>query len=689
MSRRNARGTGRALRRIGAAVVCAGCVGIALAPSAMAEEIDAGAVVGVDAPVVQVDAAAAAQLTLDTQAATDFTAATLNSLQPLLDGTYSQVAATKAKLETQVDALATSLGVPPATTTALASAALVLAGPALKDTCATLAAITPLVPTSILGIPLNTGLLGGTLAALDRQLSDLVYKQTVGLTNALAPSQLALLKMAWTTSYRKSGGGTIERSIPGYLGVPTLMDVDGQLGYDLCGQLLIDATTGKITQEITRLPLAPAKLPVDVAGVLTSLGNVSLGYATPGSWAPTRFKSVLGLGTGGSLLAFDDTTTGPGPSLVQRIGIAAALAIDFSWTGVPNTAHVDFGVAGTGVSAGLNTSSKTKFGLKLGLGTAAAITADIDGLLPSATNSKATVAFPGAGLQATYDGPAGDAASSFKAGVAIGTLPLSVKASPLPAKLDSCSLLASIACSNVNSGRALSPALTALSSMHFVSSTPVSVEQVALAGASCASGANQYAAFTGKQLYSSWNLNGSLGGHFYVDTGGNPVSGCANALTQTSTYAAGFKAGGSAPTGRLGTFTLLGLLPNSITKSGAITCPAGTKFAIATTDRSMFLCPTPPVNTSLPKIIGTAKVAATLIGTAGAYASQNAATTTTIQWQRCDAAGANCADITGATAGTYKPVAADVGGRIVLRSTATNSDGTASAVSPPTAVVIA
>ena len=35
--------------------------------------------------------------------------------------------------------------------------------------------------------------------------------------------------------------------------------------------------------------------------------------------------------------------------------------------------------------------------------------------------------------------------------------------------------------------------------------------------------------------------------------------------------------------------------------------------------------------------------------------------TYTYQWQRCDAAGANCADIAGATSATYRTVAADVG----------------------------
>ncbi len=519
-------------------------------------------------------------------------------------------------------------------------------------------------------------------------MSDFVYLQTSGLLKALAPSQLDLLKMSWRSTFRKSGGGTLVRDVPGYLGVPTLMDVDGLVGYDLCGVLSIDATTLKITQQIVRLPLAPSSLPVDVTGTLTSLGGIGLGYRTPSSTAPANFKTVLGLGTGGSLLAFDNTVTGPGPGLVQNIGIGSTLGIDFSWVGVPKTAHVDLGVAGAGISTGMNTSSRTTFGVSLVLGGTASVGAVVDGLVPSATNSRASIAFPGAGLQANYDGPAGDGASSFSAGVSIAGLPLSVRASPLPSKLDSCSLIASMACGNVNPARGLS--LTALGSMHFVSSSPVAVEQVALAGASCASGATQYAAFTGKELYSSWGLSGTSG-HFYADTGGNPIAGCANSLTQTSVYAGGFSAGGGTPVGRLGTFTFLGLLPNTITKSGAIACPAGTKFGVLGADRTAFLCPTPPVNTTLPKINGTAKVNSTLslAFLTGTWSSQNAVTSVSLQWQRCDAAGANCVAITGATASTYKPVAADVGSRIVLRSTAANSDGTVSASSLPTATVIA
>src|SRR5207247_2535987 len=59
------------------------------------------------------------------------------------------------------------------------------------------------------------------------------------------------------------------------------------------------------------------------------------------------------------------------------------------------------------------------------------------------------------------------------------------------------------------------------------------------------------------------------------------------------------------------------------------------------------------------------------------------------QWRRCDAGGASCADISGATATTYVLTGADVGATIRARVTATNSAGSSFADSAQTAVVAA
>jgi GH25 family lysozyme M1 (1,4-beta-N-acetylmuramidase) len=56
-------------------------------------------------------------------------------------------------------------------------------------------------------------------------------------------------------------------------------------------------------------------------------------------------------------------------------------------------------------------------------------------------------------------------------------------------------------------------------------------------------------------------------------------------------------------------------------------------------------------------------------------------------WRRCDTAGAQCAAISGATAGKYRPASADVGHALSVVVTATSAAGSATAVTPPTSAV--
>jgi hypothetical protein len=58
----------------------------------------------------------------------------------------------------------------------------------------------------------------------------------------------------------------------------------------------------------------------------------------------------------------------------------------------------------------------------------------------------------------------------------------------------------------------------------------------------------------------------------------------------------------------------------------------------------------------------------------------------TYQWKRCDAAGASCVDIVGATAGTYVVTPADAGFTLGVRVTATNALSTLTVESVLTAV---
>lgn len=59
----------------------------------------------------------------------------------------------------------------------------------------------------------------------------------------------------------------------------------------------------------------------------------------------------------------------------------------------------------------------------------------------------------------------------------------------------------------------------------------------------------------------------------------------------------------------------------------------------------------------------------------------------TYQWKQCDAAGANCASIAGATHESYRPVAADVGHSLRVLVTATAASGSAKSLTPPTVAV--
>jgi uncharacterized protein YukE len=94
----------------------------------------------------------------------------------------------------------------------------------------------------------------------------------------------------------------------------------------------------------------------------------------------------------------------------------------------------------------------------------------------------------------------------------------------------------------------------------------------------------------------------------------------------------------------------------------------------------------PPVNTALPTISGTAQHLQTLTASTGTWTG-TAPITYAYQWRRCNAAGASCADIAGATASTYLVQSADIASTIRVVVTATNAYGNASATSAQTGVV--
>jgi hypothetical protein len=94
-----------------------------------------------------------------------------------------------------------------------------------------------------------------------------------------------------------------------------------------------------------------------------------------------------------------------------------------------------------------------------------------------------------------------------------------------------------------------------------------------------------------------------------------------------------------------------------------------------------------PVSTSPPTVSGnTPFVGQTLAAGPGLWS--NLPTSYSYAWSRCDASGANCSVISGATGNRYMLTSADVGLTIRVRVTARNRHGAASATSAPSQAVI-
>ncbi len=94
----------------------------------------------------------------------------------------------------------------------------------------------------------------------------------------------------------------------------------------------------------------------------------------------------------------------------------------------------------------------------------------------------------------------------------------------------------------------------------------------------------------------------------------------------------------------------------------------------------------PPTNTDLPAISGTAQQGEDLTATTGAWSGSP--TSFAYQWRRCDASGNSCSNIGGATAASYLLLPPDVGGTLRIRVTATNGGGGTVATSAATPIVL-
>jgi len=96
----------------------------------------------------------------------------------------------------------------------------------------------------------------------------------------------------------------------------------------------------------------------------------------------------------------------------------------------------------------------------------------------------------------------------------------------------------------------------------------------------------------------------------------------------------------------------------------------------------------PPVNSSIPKISGTAREGHTLTASNGTW-SGVAPISYAYQWQRCNSGGSSCAALPNATNQNYVASAGDVNQTLRVQVTAKNADGTAQALSGPTGGIAA
>ena len=95
-----------------------------------------------------------------------------------------------------------------------------------------------------------------------------------------------------------------------------------------------------------------------------------------------------------------------------------------------------------------------------------------------------------------------------------------------------------------------------------------------------------------------------------------------------------------------------------------------------------------PANQQPPSVTGTALEGSVLTASRGHWNSSSRLTFS-YQWRRCLPDGSGCVDVAGANDNVYPARADDVGRTLRVAVTATNKDGSASAVSAPTGVVAA
>jgi YVTN family beta-propeller protein len=109
--------------------------------------------------------------------------------------------------------------------------------------------------------------------------------------------------------------------------------------------------------------------------------------------------------------------------------------------------------------------------------------------------------------------------------------------------------------------------------------------------------------------------------------------------------------------------------------------------ASAQSNQPLTIVPPPPENTAVPTITGTPQQGQKLTEHNGSWT--NAPTGYSYQWLRCNALGASCVPISGATGQTYVPAEADVEHTLAVQEIASNAGGSSTpATSAATAEVV-
>jgi hypothetical protein len=110
-------------------------------------------------------------------------------------------------------------------------------------------------------------------------------------------------------------------------------------------------------------------------------------------------------------------------------------------------------------------------------------------------------------------------------------------------------------------------------------------------------------------------------------------------------------------------------------------------LAVVTAGSGIAAAKVKPSNTSPPRIFGAARVGQVLTGERGTWT--NNPTKYEYAWLRCATNGGNCSTIGGATGTQYALTSADEGHTVRFRVTASNGDGSSTAQSAQTALVVA